>query len=342
MALKIDVASGTYSFDPYAGVSATGSETGCGSGSFPYPLYAVTPFEPTACGGYWVTRPLPATIGVITETNLTFEAPAVYCAPAGIPTDWTISFTLTPNYTPPQLYAELYSFTAAGPNTFDSSRLAQGRDGDFYGESQDGGSGNGTVFKISPSIPPGGNPTVIHSFDGTDGAMENGGMTLGADGDLFGDTSKGGSRSQGVTFKITPQGVETVLHKFTGAGDGASPVGALVQGIDGDFYGTTSSDPATYYKVTSAGQLTTLHTLTTGQGFQGGQLIQATDGNFYGGMKMGGGASDDGTAFKVKPQGVVTVLQKFNNTDGGDAAGSRLAAVPSSERLHMEEPTTMG
>ncbi|MGB6691263.1 MAG: choice-of-anchor tandem repeat GloVer-containing protein [Terracidiphilus sp.] len=317
MALSIDVASGTYSFDPAVDVSATESITGCGNGSSaPYPLYAVTPFDPTVCGAFWVTRPLPATIGVITESNLTFTAPAIFCAPAGIPTDWTISFTLTPNYTPPQPYADLYSFTAAGPNTFNSGRLAQGRDGNFYGESQDGGSGNGAVFKITS----GGTATVLRSFDGTDGAMENGGMTLGADGDLYGDTSKGGSRSQGVTFKITAQGAETVLHDFSNSGDGASPVGALVLGSDGDYYGTTSSEPATFYKVTSAGKLTTLHTLTTAQGYQGGQLIQATDGNFYGGMSMGGGAGDDGTAFKVTPEGVVTVLHKFDKTDGSDAA----------------------
>jgi uncharacterized repeat protein (TIGR03803 family) len=314
MALSIDVANGTYTFDPYAGVTATETGTGCGGGSGEI-LIAVTPFDPAACGGYKVSGPLPATVGVITESDLTFEAPAVYCAPAGIPTDWTISFTLTPNYTPPQLYTDLYSFTATGPYTFNSGRLAQGRDGNFYGESQDGGT-NGTVFKISPS---GTAPTVIHKFDGTDGAMETGGMTLGADGDLYGDTSEGGgSGGKGVTFKITPTGAETVLHKFTGSSNGASPSGALVPGTDGDYYGATSSDPAIVYKVSSAGNFTLLQTLTAAQGYQGGQLIQATDGSFYGGMKMGG--SGDGTAFKVTPEGVVTVLHKFDGTRGSDPA----------------------
>jgi uncharacterized repeat protein (TIGR03803 family) len=314
MALSIDVASGTYTFDPYAGVTATETGTGCGGGSGEI-LIAVTPFEPTGCGGYLVKGPLPATIGVITESNLTFEAPAVYCAPAGIPTHWTLSYTLTPNYTPPQTYKDLYSFTATGPHEFNGGRLAQGRDGNFYGESQEGGTGNGTVFKISRSGTP---PIVIHKFDGTDGAMETGGMTLGADGDLYGDTSKGGSADKGVTFKVTPAGVETVLHKFTGSSGGASPSGALVVGNDGDFYGTTSSDPAIVYKVSSAGNFTPLQTLTALQGNQGGQLIQATDGSFYGGMKMGG--SGDGTAFKVTPEGVVTVLHTFDGTQGSDAA----------------------
>lgn len=55
----------------------------------------------------------------------------------------------------------------------------KGRDGDFYAESD--GPGNGTVFNVTPS----GTVTVIHSFDGTDGSLSVGGMTLGTDGNLL-------------------------------------------------------------------------------------------------------------------------------------------------------------
>jgi uncharacterized repeat protein (TIGR03803 family) len=217
-----------------------------------------------------------------------------------------------------QTYTDLHDLNAGAgdPHTLNSIRLAQGRDGNFYGESQGGGtSGLGTVFKITPS----GTPTIIHSFNGTDGANEVGGVTLGIDGNLYGDTFNGGIANQGVTFKITPAGKETVLHNFTNSGDGINPVNALALARDGNFYGTTDSNPETIYKISSAGKLTTLHTLTAAEGFQGGQLIQGSDGNFYGGMNLGG-ANGFGTAFKMTAKGVFTVLHNFNGSDGTDAA----------------------
>jgi hypothetical protein len=82
-----------------------------------------------------------------------------------------------------QIYTDLHDFSASAgdPHTFQESNLAQGRDGNFYAESAGGGtSGNGTVFKITPT----GTPTIILSFDGTDGSNEIGGVTLGTDGNL--------------------------------------------------------------------------------------------------------------------------------------------------------------
>src|SRR5580704_7881322 len=86
-----------------------------------------------------------------------------------------------------QTYKDLHDFnpSAGDPSNFNSGRLAQGRNGNFYGESRNGGSSSdGTVFKLTPS----GTTTLVFSFDGTDGSTETGGMTLGADGNLYGDT----------------------------------------------------------------------------------------------------------------------------------------------------------
>jgi len=155
-----------------------------------------------------------------------------------------------------QTYTDLHDFnpSAGDPSNFNSGRLAQGRDGDFYGESRDGGSSSdGTVFHITPS----GTTAVVFSFDGTDGYLATGGMTLGTDGNLYGDTQAGGSDNFGVTFKVTPSGTQTVLHNFTNSGDGTGPVNALVLGSDGNFSGTTNSNPETIYKITPAGVLQT-------------------------------------------------------------------------------------
>lgn len=226
---------------------------------------------------------------------------------------------------PAQTYTGLHDFnpSAGDPYYFDSGRLAQGRDGNFYSESRDGGtSGVGTVFKITQ----GGTPTIILSFNGTDGSTELGGMTLGIDGNLYGETIYGGSANDGVTFKITTKGTETVLHNFTNSGDGYYPSNVLVPGTDGNFYGTTNSNPETIYKISSAGKLTTLHTLTAAEGYQGGQLIQGIDGDFYGAMNLGG-ANGYGEAFKMTSKGVFTVLHNFDDTDGADAASGMVQAA---------------
>ena len=152
--------------------------------------------------------------------------------------------------------------------------------------------------------------------------FETGGVTLGTDGllygntssDLYGNTFSGGTLGNGVTFKVTTGGSYTALHNFANTGDGVNPVNALVIGNDGNFYGLTVSNPETFYRVTPAGVLTTLHTFSTAQGFQSGQLSLAGDRNFYGGLNLGG-ANNFGTLFKVTPTGALTVLHNFTGAD---------------------------
>jgi uncharacterized repeat protein (TIGR03803 family) len=221
-----------------------------------------------------------------------------------------------------QTFTDLHDFNASAgdPYNFNVSKLTQGRDGNFYAESNSGGTGNGIVAKMTPS----GTVSVILSFDGTDGSNALGGMTLGTDGNLYGDTWNGGTSNQGVTFKVTPAGLETGLHNFTNTGDGPNPANALVLGTDGNFYDTTNSPPDTIYKVSSSGVFKTLHTLSTAEGTSGGQLSQGSDGNFYGGMN-GGGPNGFGTLFKMTPSGTFTVLN-FTDSDGSIAAPGMVQA----------------
>lgn len=145
-------------------------------------------------------------------------------------------FKITPSGTE----TVLYSFTGGssdGANPYGG--VIQGTDGNFYGTTYNGGShGFGTVFKITPS----GTETVLYSFAGgaSDGASPEAGLTLGRDGNLYGATYVGGTNNLGTVFEITPSGVETVLHSFTGgSSDGAGDWANLVQGTDGNLYGSS-------------------------------------------------------------------------------------------------------
>jgi uncharacterized repeat protein (TIGR03803 family) len=134
-----------------------------------------------------------------------------------------------------------------------------------------------------------------------------------APGDFYGTTYAGGIKTLGcqsgcgTVFKITPLGALTTLYTFHGR-DGQGPIAGLVQGTDGNFYGTTSGGGAhgvgTVFKITPAGALTLLHSFGGADGAAPeARLLQASDGNFYGTTVLGGGANNDGAIFKMTPAG---------------------------------------
>ena len=111
----------------------------------------------------------------------------------------------------------------------------------------------------------------------------------------------------------------------------------LVQGTDGNFYGTTSlggaySGCGTVFKITPTGALTTLHSFTGADGCSRGGLVQATDGNFYGTTGEGGNfscfdLSGCGTVFKITPAGTLTTLHSFDGVDGSEPEGGLVQAT---------------
>jgi uncharacterized protein (TIGR03437 family) len=236
---------------------------------------------------------------------------------------------------PAQTLTTLHSFNGTdgeGPN----AGLVQGTDGNFYGTTTEGGAnscinysgtnyyGCGTVFQVSPS----GTLTTLHSFNGTDGETPYAGLAQGTDGSFYGTTYSGGANDCGTVFKITPSGALTTLFNFNPSADGQQPLAGLLQGTDGDFYGTTflsGSFGGTVFKITPSGTLTTLYNFCHGgpscvYGFEPtAGLVQATDGNFYGTTDWGGdnGAGYGlGTVFKITPSGTLTTLYSFCSQGG--------------------------
>jgi uncharacterized repeat protein (TIGR03803 family) len=246
----------------------------------------------------------------------------------------------------------LYSFCPQGyrhctDGSVPYAGLVQGTDGNFYGTTEEGGTsghcgsgiGCGTIFKINP----GGTLTTLHSFDYTDGDYPRGGLIQGTDGNFYGTTTDGGANhcgglGSGTVFTITPSGMLTTLYSFgaqDNCPDGAYAQAGLVQGADGNFYGTTSDGGVyrcggihcgTIFKITPSGTLTTLHSFDYTDGyFPVAGLVQDADGNFYGTTAWGGNSSCPngcGTIFKITPCGTLTTQHSFNGTDGAypDAA----------------------
>jgi uncharacterized repeat protein (TIGR03803 family) len=163
--------------------------------------------------------------------------------------------------------------------------------------------------------------TTLHSFNGADGSSPEGTLVQGSDGNLYGTTPLGGAHAKGTVFRIDSTGNLTTLHSFSGPpGDGAVPVGGLVQGSDGNFYGTTASGgtffQGTVFRITSSGAITVLHSfnsfLSEGAVPVAG-LIQASDGNFYGTTAVGG-QHFQGTMFKIDATGNLTTLHSFTGS----------------------------
>ena len=226
-------------------------------------------------------------------------------------------------------FTTLYNFCAqptCSDGTAPTGALAQGADGNFYGTTFYGGAnGDGTVFKLTPQ----GSLTTLYSFcpqaNCADGQHPQAGLVQGTDGNLYGTTSYGGADAHGTVFKITLQGKVTTLHSFCSLAnctDGDTPYAGVIQGTDGNFYGTTlyggTIAPSVYgtvFKITRQGVLTTLYSFCSqsncGDGFSPyAGLFQGADGNFYGTTNTGG-ANFEGTVFKITPQGTLTTLFSF-------------------------------
>jgi len=222
-------------------------------------------------------------------------------------------FKITPDGT----LTTLYGFCANGDCTDGANPgggLIEGEDGSFYGVTSQGGIttclhakgslGCGTVFRITPS----GTLTTIHKFNFTDGAGPSGGLVQGSDGAYYGTTELGANKgcddgfsSCGTVFKITPGGPLTTLYRFCSeadCADGYWPLAGLVQGTDGQLYGTAyrggtgfgcTLGCGTVFRITTAGALTTLYSFPYGGPYgPAAPLIQDTNGIFYGTTIYGG------------------------------------------------------
>jgi len=168
--------------------------------------------------------------------------------------------------------------------------------------------------------------TTLVSFNGTNGTHPAAGLVQGNDGNFYGTTASGGPNgNKGTVYQMTPDGTLATLVYFNGT-NGSYPLAGLVQGSDGNFYGTTVSGGAkgkgTVFQMTSAGVLTTLVSFSSANGAAPlAALVQGSDGNFLGTTSLGGNLSVNngagfGTVFEMTPAGVLTRMAVFTGANG--------------------------
>ncbi len=289
----------------------------------------------------------------------------------GITSQGGLITSLSPNgngtifkLTPAGALTTLYNFGTVLNDGAIPTFLIQGGDGNFYGTTYytalgafgEAGRGTdyGTIFKITPA----GELTTLYSF-----CQGSGGgpclddeyptsLTLGTDGTIYGTTL--GVQLGGSFFKITPTGTLTTLYGF-GRGQttqGSNPVGPVIQASDGNFYGTASGDGidpcgsfalgcGTVFKITPGGVLTKLYTFgttPTDGANPRSALVLATDGNFYG-TTVAGGATGNGTVFRITPSGALTTLYSFTRGVQSDRrpGSSRGRRVVRDQRLRLRQ-----
>jgi uncharacterized repeat protein (TIGR03803 family) len=153
------------------------------------------------------------------------------------------------------------------------------------------------------------------------------GVVQASDGNFY-MTVSGGNEQNGFILKITPAGKATTLYSFcslTNCADGSKPGRPLVQGANGNFYGTAGFGGeygnGTFFELTLAGKLTTLHSFdyeTAGNlGSQPSSgVILGANGDFYGVAELGGEVCVNGcgTVFKMTPAGKLTTLHEFTGS----------------------------
>jgi uncharacterized repeat protein (TIGR03803 family) len=165
-------------------------------------------------------------------------------------------------------WTDLHSFTGPdGQNPVAGLTLAY--DGNYYGTTSGGGSANsGVLFKIAPT----GAYTVLYQFTGgSDGSFPAAPPILASDGNLYG-TNEGGTNNNGTIYKYSPTSgtFTTILNLNSDGSQGSFIEAPLVQGADGNLYGTAPAGGAsgcgTIFKVSTAGTLLQVYSFPCGAG----------------------------------------------------------------------------
>ena len=225
--------------------------------------------------------------------------------------------------------------TFQGAGGYPYAGLSQGANGYLYGVTSGGTSNSGgTVFAVNAAGSVIAFGRALSQTGQQTGFDAQGELVVASNGYLYGTTSRGQvTAASGVVFRILPFDQQggfggdgfSVLFVF-GISDARFPYAGVIQGTDGNLYGTTRGsgfvDSAAIFKVTPAG---TFDFLASFRAilliFPEAEIVQARDGSLYG-TTAGGGTYDTSGFFKATTSGQVSKL--FNFSQSGAHAPSDL------------------
>jgi uncharacterized repeat protein (TIGR03803 family) len=290
--------------------------------------------------------------------------------------------------TPAGVITTVYQFCSL-PNCTDGQDVGGiifGTDGNIYGVTQAGGANSsidcsgevvqscGTVFKLTTK----GKLTTLYNFcsqtNCTDGFSPRNALVQAANGNFYGVTYYGGNSPGcpndgvqplgcGTVFEITPSGKFATVYSFCTQGtcsDGAFPAGPLVQGSNGEFYGTTlyggtgfggvqcgsqGLGCGTIFEVGGAGVLKTLYNFCIPDGCPDGAhpdtgLVLATNGLLYG-STVGGGAYNEGEVFSLSGTDTLKTIYSFCE-ESGCPDGDQVVGLIQASDGNFYGPTAFG
>jgi uncharacterized repeat protein (TIGR03803 family) len=208
-------------------------------------------------------------------------------------------------------------------NEMTPQQIVQGADGNFYGSGiqQFFSEYSAVFFKLTPK----GDFTDFGRF-----FLSTGGVAFAAaDGSIYGTMTPACDQycqsEGGTVFSLSPEGKFTTVYDFCPAQanctNGVTPT-SLFQGKDGALYGTNlaggpncqTSECGTAFRITPSGKMTILHEFCSSANCADGsspiQILQGTDGNFYG-TTATGGRYQAGTIFRLTSAGTLTTLHNF-------------------------------
>jgi uncharacterized repeat protein (TIGR03803 family) len=237
----------------------------------------------------------------------------------------------------------LHAFKGGNDGAHPAAELTLGNDGALYGTTTVGGgngcggNGCGTVFKVTTD----GTETVLHAFNGADGAGPKWGVIQDGAGNIFGSTNYGAEagcqldQGCGVVFKLTPQGRESVRYTFQGGSDGGNPNSALIRDASGNLYGAAlwggnNGNDGVIFKLKRGGGEAVLQKFSS-KALSPAGLSMDGAGNLY--TTLQGGAHGRGAVYRLAPDGTGGIVYSFQGRKDGDTPFSGVI-VDSAQNLY--------